>query len=196
MNKDNIILLASMQEIQRQVDALHTISMVCLIIAILLLIAAIVEFFLLDIFKIILIKTGKAAKMGIKELEAENAGSGGLKSRSRNKNRHNMWNTASPLEMPKENQAADSQQKSGTEKMSDREKEGARNPSPPENTGAGETSLLEGLGSNATTVLEQQVQYDYSDANITLPLQEEAPVQIGRFQITRNIMMIHTDEVI
>ena len=66
-----------------------------------------------------------------------------------------------------------------------------------ENTGTGDTSLLQNVGSTATTVLEQrQAQYDYSDANITLPLEEEAPVKIGRFVITKNIMMIHTDEVI
>lgn len=192
MKNGNAILLASMQEIQRQVDVLHTISMVCLVIAIVLLIAAIVEFFLLDILKIILIKTGRAAKMGIRELEAENAGSGRLKSRAGKG--HNMWNTSAPLEPPMgsaEGQAADAANFTASEQNG-----GSEGTALLENAGSENTTLLEGLGSNETTLLEQQAQYDYSNANITMPLPEEPPVKIGRFLIVRNIMMIHTDEVI
>lgn len=189
MKQMNAIFLTSMQEIQKQVDVLHTISIICLVFAVLLLIAAIVEFFLLDIFKIILIKTGRAARMGIKELEAENAESGRLLERKKKKG-HNMWNTAAPLERPQNagGQAVPVQNAA--------KEEGAEGITLLENAGAGDTSLLEGMGSNETTLLEQGGQYDYSNANITMPLEEEAPVKIGRFIITKNIMMIHTDEAI
>lgn len=196
MNRGNIILLASMQQIQQQVNILHTISMVCAIIAVVLLIAAVVEFFLLDIFKIILIKSGRAARMGIRELEAENAGSGRLKRKG--KNAHNMWNTASPIKAQQGDleENAVSQAADGGNAAAPEKENCVKSTAVLENIGADGTTLLEGLGSNETTLLGQQMQYDYSNTNITMPLPEEAPVKIGKFLIVRNIMMIHTDEVI
>lgn len=168
----NGILLSSIQKIQQQVDVLHTISMVCLVLMILLFIVAAVEFFLLDIFRIILIKSGRAAKMGIRELEAENSGSGRLAEPK--KKRHNMWNTESPLKEPKDKESAPVL----------------------EDIGSNDTALLGEAGSHETSVLSADVTYDYSNENITMPLAEETPVQIGKFLVIRNIMMIHTDEVI
>ena len=119
MNTKNVILLASMREIQEQVDVLHTVSIVCLVLAILLMIAAVVEFFLLDIFQIIQIRTGRAARKGIRRLETETAGSGRLHEKG-NKKKNKFWNTAAPLqkagptagaEMP--NPAADLKRKNG-----------------------------------------------------------------------------------
>lgn len=168
MNAGNANLLASIGEKQQQVDTLHMISVICLVVAIVLLVAAIAEFFLLDIYQIILIRTGKAAKKRIRQIDTENSKSKPLKKSE--EQGHGMWNTAAPL---------------------------VETGQPAADAGGGQTSLLTNEGGNLTTVLEQQsVQYDYSDANITMPLQEEVPVKIGKFSIVTNIMMIHTDEMI
>lgn len=198
MKIDNLILLTSMKEIQKQVDVLHTVSIVCLIFAVLLLIAAIVEFFLLDILQIIQIRTGHAARKGIRQLETETSKSGHLREKD-GKRGHSLWNTVSPLRKAERRTAIQETFDEG-KNVEDRKGFaviGEENTSLLESTGAEDTSLLENLGNGATTLLEQApVQYDYSDANITLPLEEEVPVKIGRFIITKNIMMIHTDEVI
>lgn len=207
MNTGNYILAASMREIQNQVDVLHTISMICLVLAILFLIAAAVEFFLLDILQIILIRSGRAARKGIRQLESETFKSGMLKGKQ--SKAHGMWNTAAPLKQaaPAAGNPASDNYGNGQGSRTDMDP-GAGNTSLLEQTGAGDTSLLDhtgaegtsllhSAGDNATTVLQQpQANYDYSDSNITMPLQDEMPVKIGRFVVTKNIMMIHTDEVI
>ncbi len=122
------VLLNSMQEIQGRIEMFHSISLVFLIFAVILLIAAVAEFFLLDMMQILRIWSGSAAKKGIRRLEAENA--------------------------------------------------------------ARERMQRMGRYRRAVHV------HDYSDGNITMPLEEDEKIQIGQFVIETDIMMIHTDESI
>lgn len=173
MIRVNLFILSSVLNVERQVDMLNTISTVCLVLAIVFLVVAVIEFFLMDIWKIILIRSGYAARKGIKILEAENSGSRKLGTGEMRK-KHSMWNSAAPLEKP-ENVSRIVEMK---------------------NAAMPETSLLSENENNETSVLEQGYSQDYSNGNITMPLEEEMNIRIGRFVIIKDIMMIHTDEMI
>ena len=77
--------LSTMQEIQGQIETYQNISRVFFVLMILLLIAAAAEFFLLDMMQIIRIRTGIAARKGIRRLEARNAGDGRMQRRAKQK---------------------------------------------------------------------------------------------------------------
>lgn len=178
------IVLTSSAVIEEQIAAYHTLSTVFLITGCVLLAITIALFFGFRIANVFAVKLGIAAKRTIKEIEDVNsetgrmnvpARRGGSRAAKRSGNSiggNQKWNTSQldakgTIVPPSQNQSLISE-------------------------GSGETSLLES-GDHETGVLNTAVSYAASE---TSGLRDDAVVQIGKFIITRNIMMIHTEETI
>lgn len=158
---------------QNQVILYSTLSNVFLAVGILFLVISVVLFFVFHIAGIFSIKTGRAQRRMIREMEDLNAETGRLQARARSSvsasdAARKMWNT-SQLD-------------------TDRER------SPDTNildTAIDDTTVLN-VGYNETTVLNPQT-VGMSD---TSTLAEDIAVPIGKFVIVREIMMIHTEEAV
>lgn len=159
-----------------QVELYNTLSTTFLVIGIIFLILAVVLFFLFRVANILAVKTGRAQRRTIKEMESINAETGRLHSRVRRNDaaggqpRKEMWNTT---QLDADDVASVSSGYSAVD-------EGNNN-----------TTLLN-MGNNDTTVLNAVA----IGMNDTRALGEEVEVQIGKFVIVREIVMIHTEEVV
>lgn len=158
---------------QNQVMLYSTLSNVFLAVGILFLVISVVLFWVFHIASIFSIKTGRAQRRMIREMEDLNAETGRLQARARvgistSDAARQMWNT-SQLD-------------------ADRERSPDVNIL---NPAVNDTTVLN-VGSNETTVLNPQT-VGMSD---TSTLAEDMAVPIGKFVIVREIMMIHTEEAV
>lgn len=179
-----MFVLTSSAAIEQQISAYHTLAAVFLIAGCVFLAITAVLFFWFRIANIFAVKLGIAAKRTIKEIEDVNAETGrmnipkrkGVRTVKKTGSGGQKWNTsqlnAQGTVIPPSQIAAQSQSMISA--------------------GSGETSLLES-GGHETGVLGAAVSRAVSE---TSDLKDDAVVQIGKFIITRNIMMIHTDETI
>lgn len=172
--------------VEQQIAAYHTLSTVFLIVGCVFLVISAALFFLFHIANLFAVKLGIAARRTIREIEDVNSETGRMNVPARRGSRaaggsgkgsggNQKWNTAQldargTILPPKETM---------------------RN-QPLASEGSGETSVLE-TGDHETGVLGVTVSRAVSE---TSDLKEDAAVQIGRFVITRNIIMIHTQETI
>lgn len=176
------IVMTSSGIIEQQISIYHTLSTVFLFLGCVFLTITVALFFIFHIANIFAVKLGIAAKRTIKEIEDVNAETGRMnvpirRSVGRDAKRpggggNQKWNTSQldakgTIISPSQSQVMASE-------------------------GSGETSLLES-GDHDTSVLSGAVSYSASE---TSDLKDDTVVQIGKFTITRNIMMIHTEETI
>lgn len=170
----NVFLMTSTAAIEQRLSVYHTLTTLFLILGCVSLAAAVALFFGFHVTRIMAVKLGIAARRTIKEIEDANAETGSISAAARKAARNGrggrMWNTSqlSSGELPSSTM--------GREALS--------------GEGSGETSLL-GMPDNDTAVLSAVALPPVSE---TSDLKEDVAVQIGRFTITREIMMIHTEE--
>ena len=179
-----------MNDIGVKIGLYHNLFQICLILALIFLVLAVVLFFVLDIRSTIGYLTGRRAKKGIKELEAVTALSGRLMP----KERTNMQYVAQEM---KDDMGVRQRAKPGIRKV-EHAVEAAVEP-------AAETAQPAAIPQPpisvelATEVLrenavEQNIQM-INENTSTAVLNSGAEAQ-GKFIIVRELVMIHTEEVI
>lgn len=179
-----------MNDVGGTISLYHNLFLICLISAIVCLIVAVALFFVLDIRAVIGYLTGRRAKKGIKELEAVTALSGRLLP----KERTNMQYVAQEM---KDDMGVRQRAKPGIRKV-EHAVEAAPQPivQTPQETAAPQVSYPV---EQATDVLsENHAPYtaQMADGNASTAVLNEVTGVNGRFVIIRELMMIHTEEVI
>lgn len=179
-----------MNDISAKISLYHNLFQICLISALVFLVLAVVLFFVLDMRSTIGYLTGRRAKKGIKELEAVTALSGRLMP----KERTNMQYVAQEM---KDDMGVRQKARPGIRKV-EHAVEVAVQPNAQEQqpTAATQTSAVE---ETATEVLkentvEQKVVAMNQKAS-TAALNQDSGT-LGRFVVVRELIMIHTEEVI
>lgn len=189
-----IILLTTLQQIESQVSLYHSLFVGSLIAAVSFLVISAILFFVLHIQQVIAVKTGRAQKRSIKEIESYNVDSGQLGGRgelamkeNRKASSSEYWNTGSMMDSSsgpgvQDNlvsfPAGQSEGNMDTSVLS---------------SGNYDTVVLDS-GNNETSVLG--VSPYIQDYNVTANLGDEVVTYIGKYSIIRDIMLIHTDEVL
>lgn len=191
-----------MQELERMINIYHTAYIVCLVFAIVFLVLTVFLFFKFDIRKIIDIKTGRGAKRSIQKMEEINARTGKLRqdmvartpSRLKAEDRITYPPTA---ENPKVH-AQVAAQNAGTQ--------GQKTVHISDPSGSDYTQPLGGQGSENTTILSDSSETTIlcqEDPETTVlsqnPLVESQPEKKalpGMFKIEKEILWVHTKEVL
>lgn len=176
-----------MNDVSGKISLYHNLFQICLILAVICLLLAVILFFVLDIRSTLGYLTGRRAKKKIKELEAVTALSGRLMS----KERTNMQYVAQEM---KDDMGVRQAAKPGIRKVAHAVETAARPTA--ENW---QTRGMQSIQEQETEVLrenavEEAVHVMNADAS-TAMLNAEAGTK-GRFVIVRELMMIHTEEVI
>lgn len=178
-----------MNDIGERIGLYHNLFLICLVLALLCLVLAVAVFFILDIRSTLGYLTGRRAKKKIKELEAATAVSGRLMP----KERTNMQYVAQEM---KDDMGVRQRAKPGIRKVehaveaadhvtADLPKpEGTPSPEP----AAKETALLR------ENAVEEAV--DTMNAKDSTAVLEAGARTRGKFLIVRELMLIHTEEVI
>lgn len=208
-----------MNDVIQQINLYNNLFKVCLVLALIFLVVAVTVFFMLDIKSTIGYLTGRSAKKQIKELEAANAENGRLISKGRSmqyvdqkmKNDMGVRQTAAPgirkVEHAVESVAETTTQQAvvpqRTEKMAFGKKKSEKAAQDTEVLAMPDTDVTQLLQNNQvdtgeldnTTVLTGEMAASYVEKSSTAILDEKVP-QMGRFLIIRELMLIHTEEVI
>lgn len=171
-----------MENIAGKIELYHTLDSGCLGLSALCLILAVVLFFVLDIRSVLGYLTGRQAKKKIRELEASNAYSGRLMAKDHSSMQYvaqdmkadmGIRQAASPGARKVENAVVESPQ-----------------PEPVTETATLTSPMQENI--QETSVLgENQLSGDDS----TMVLEHTSTVR-GQFAVERELMLIHTEEVI
>lgn len=178
-----------MNDISGKISLYHNLFQICLVLAVICLLVAVAVFFLLDIRSTIGYLTGRRAKKQIKELEATTALSGRLMARERT----NMQYVAQEM---KDDMGVRQRAKPGIRKVEHAVEvaasTGAETPqSATYQVSEPEVQATAVLRENAVPEAVQMMNANGSTA--TLDHINEAK---GRFVIVRELMLIHTEEVI
>lgn len=167
----------SMKRLENQINMYHTIFIICIVLFILFLLVDIVLFIKLDILKVIGFLTGKTAKKTIEEMKAGGFGesarlsgkTSGKKSKKKSKDSKNK------------RKGMDIMTPSGQIKL------------------PGSDQVMQSMGNDITDVLHGSEPTD--PIEITSPATDiladrEKASHDGYFKIVKEIMLVHTDEVI
>lgn len=207
-----------MNDVIQQINLYNNLYKGCLGLSLLFLVVAITVFFMLDIKSTIGYLTGRKAKKQIKELEAANAESGRLMSKGKSmqyldqKMKNDMGvrqaatlgirkveNVVEPVMEPEEHQQMVLQ--SATKKSLRTKKielelqdTGTLATSYTDSTQLLNNNQSETGGTYNTTVLAEETNTSY--INSSTAVLDEKVSQVGHFMIIRELMLIHTEEVI
>lgn len=178
-----------MNDISGKISLYHNLFLVCLVLAMICLVLAIVMFFLLDIRSTLGYLTGRRAKKKIRELEAATAVSGRLMP----KERTNMQYVAQEM---KDDMGVRQKAKPGIRKVEHVVEAAVPSISEIPQPMSVQSQLpveqaTEVLMENA---VEEAVQV--MNANGSTAVLEAIQGQSGEFLVVREIMLIHTEEVI
>lgn len=176
-----------MNDVSAKITLYQNMFQICLIMTLVCILIAVTVFFVLDIKTTIGYLSGRQAKKKIKELEAETAVSGRLRSEKRK----NMEYVAQEM---KDDMGVAQKTKMGVRKVAhvvEDTVQGSVQPTHPiesqqvhqEST---ETSLLPKANDSEKT----------GNSNVSTGILENGNVNLGKFLIVREIVMIHTEEVI
>lgn len=156
-------------------SSLHTLYYVFLFMTVFFFLLTIILFFVLDIKRVFLIRTGKAAKKDIKKLEEESFKTGRL----------SKYNSANSVYV---NSAAFGE----SEEFDKTESINASEPDMPARQSEVVASAI-----NETTVLSNEGETTVLNTGETTVLSQNPLNSVGRkFNIVKKEMLIHTDEVI
>ena len=179
-----------MNDVGGTISLYHNLFLICLISAIVCLIVAVVLFFVLDICAVIGYLTGRRAKKGIKELEAITALSGRLLP----KERTNMQYVAQEM---KDDMGVRQKAKPGIRKV-----EHAVEAAPqlvaqmPQETVTPQVSYPVEQTTDVLNVNHVPYTAQMTDDNAATAMLNNNTGTNGRFIIIRELIMIHTEEVI
>lgn len=172
-----------MNDISARISLYQNLYQICLILALICLLIAVTVFFVLDIKSTIGYLTGRQAKKKIKELEAEAAVSGRLRSEKRK----NMQYVVQEM---KDDMGVRQKTKMGVRKVSQAVEAGSQE------LVQNKTSMMSEQIPQETTLLpETDVSVNMKESSSTGILEESNTV-MGKFLIVREVVMIHTEEVI
>lgn len=212
-----------MNDVIQQINLYNNLFKICLVLSLVFLVVAITVFFMLDMKSTIGYLTGRRAKKQIKELEAANASSGRLISKGKSmqyvdqkmKSDMGVRQPATPgirkVEHAVEHAAESAvepvvqqpvvQQPAAKKSLRKRKNEPVSQDTEVLTVSdMDSTQLLQNNGSGAwdtnnTTVLTENMNASYMEDSSTAVLDEKVP-QMGRFLVIRELMLIHTEEVI
>lgn len=172
-----------MNDISARISLYQNLYQICLILVLICLLIAVTVFFVLDIKSTIGYLTGRQAKKKIKELEAEAAVSGRLRSEKRK----NMQYVVQEM---KDDMGVRQKTKMGVRKVSQAVEAGLQE------LVQNKTSMMSEQIPQETTLLpETDVSVNMKESSSTGILEESNTV-MGKFLIVREVVMIHTEEVI
>ncbi len=191
-----------MADVTARIELYHRLFLVCLGLAILCLVLAIVLFFVLDIRTVLGYLTGRSAKKKIRELEADNAKSGRLSARERTSMQYVAQDMKTDMGVRQPAAPGARKVENAVEQAQPRRQEYAP---PPRTAPKPEpqtdllysvqeeqaTSLLQGAGEQETSLLQEEQNPDAA----TEVLKNSATV-FGKFILERELILIHTEEVI
>lgn len=212
-----------MNDVIQQINLYNNLFKVCLVLSLVFLVVAVTIFFMLDIKSTIGYLTGRKAKKQIKELEAANAENGRLMSKGKSmqyvdqkmksdmgvrqaatlgirKVEHAVEHVVEPAEQQVTAQQQMVQQSATKKFLGKRKNEPESQDSGILTTSDTDTTQLlydnpnGGWDMNNTTVLSGEMDTSYINSS-TAVLEEKLP-QMGHFMIIRELMLIHTEEVI
>ena len=213
-----------MNDVIEQINLYNNLFKISLVLALVFLVVAITVFFMLDIKSTIGYLTGRKAKKQIKELEAANAASGRLISKGKSmqyvdkqmKSDMGVRQTVTPgirkvehvvepaaeqmIPQAVEQQPVEQQTVAKKSLRKKKNEEMSQDTSVLNTNDMDSTQLLQNdvngvWDSNNTTVLTGEMNSVYMNDPSTAVLEERVP-QMGRFLIIRELMLIHTEEVI
>lgn len=216
-------LAASTTEIEQKVELFSILGTAFTLLAVFFLIASVALFFILDIRRVIGEKTGRIARKSIEEMKQASS-QGKRRSRGGKKNSMDGEAAGRSSQLQAVDQLFDAAASStatlsregmasggdSPEAQSDGPPPQGEEKSVPQGDGSATTVLESGennttvldVGQDGTTVLPQagsmdsRVHYEGPDGAPTVTLDEGSDVKIGKFDIIKNIMLIHTDEYI
>lgn len=190
-----------MEDVVGKIQAFHNLFLVCLVLAVLCLALAVILFFVLDIKSVIGYLTGRRAKKQIQALEESSAASGRLMSRERSNMQYmaqeikedmGVRGTVTPGARKVEN-AVSNDQTAKTEQGGDELTSLLR-----DDNGGQETSLLSQRPQEMAEV--HQTGENNKPAKVladgSTAVLEDINVPIGTFNIEKEIILIHAEEVI
>ncbi|MCD8195645.1 MAG: hypothetical protein LUE24_00490 [Lachnospiraceae bacterium] len=200
-----------MADVTARIELYHRLFLVCLGLAILCLVLAIVLFFVLDIRTVLGYLTGRSAKKKIRELEADNAKSGRLSARERTSMQYVAQDMKTDMGVRQPAAPGARKVENAVEQAQPRQPEYTPQPqrqeyAPPPRTAPEPepqtdllysvqeeqaTSLLQGAGEQETSLLQEELNPDAA----TEVLKNSATVS-GKFILERELILIHTEEVI
>lgn len=185
-----------MSEITEKITLFHNLFLVCLVLCILCAVIAVVVFFVLDIRGVLGYLTGRRAKKQIQALQESNAASGRLMPRERT----NMQYVAQEM---KEDMGVRGAAVPGARKVENvvQPVEASPQMNSQEQQMDSTTLLSNTSAEQNTTVLsayrdEQSVIVQESVEDGSTAMLKSSQMQVGSFAIEKEIIMIHTDEVI
>lgn len=191
-----------MQEVEKTIEIYQTAFTVCLVLGIVFLLITIFLFFKFNIRKIIDMKTGRGAKRTIQKMEEINARTGKL--------RQDMV-PHTPLSLKPEERItypvtsanpttpgpAQNAGQPGTAGSSGYGFAGCgQSGNTMEMDGSGATEMLVDAGSQETTVLYQTSETTVLSENMTREIQQRKPELPGAFKIEKEVIWVHTKEVL
>lgn len=160
-----------MQELERMIKIYHTAFVICLVLGILFLLAAIFMFFKFDIKKIVDMRTGRGAKRTIQKMEEINARTGKL--------RQDMV-PHTPLRLNPDERI--------TYPVT------TANPTTPKPEA--DSRKMESGGNEETTMLYQESETTVLSENMTKETQQRKSELPGAFKIEKEIIWVHTKEIL
>lgn len=192
-----------MQELERMIKIYHTAFVVCLVLGILFLIIAVFMFFKFDIKKIVDMRTGRGAKKTIQKMEEINARTGKLRQdmvphtplRLNPDERITYPVTAANPTPPGTAPKAEPGQTERMQSNVSQQNVASQNVNTAAD-GSGETELLSNAGNDETTILYHESETTVLSANMTQETQQRKPVLPGAFKIEKEIIWIHTNEIL
>lgn len=178
-----------MNDISGRIGLYHNLFLSCLVLALICLVLAVVLFFVLDIRSTLGYLTGRRAKKKIKELEAATAASGRLMPRERT----NMQYVAQEM---KDDMGVRQRAKPGIRKV-----EHAVEAAAPETSEAPKAMIPpspEPVAQATELLRENAVEeaVNMMNTNDSTAVLEAGARPKGKFLIVRELMLIHTEEVI
>lgn len=156
-------------------STLNTLFYVFLALTIVFFLISVLLFFLFDIRRVFMIRTGRAARRDIKKIQDESFQTGRL---SRKSSANSLYNGSGSL--------TESDELQKTEEVSIASG----------NAASGMNNNASDTGANATTVLQSEGTTVLTPEETTVLNDAVSNVKIGKFLITRKEIDIHTDEVI
>lgn len=174
------------EETSRLIEILKTGYIICLVLTVMFFLISVLLFFVFDIKQVFLVRTGRAAKRGIRKLEEQNFNTGRLSQyKAANHNFANSGSLENSQELPK------------TEQMSGNPAP-VQPPQPPNFSGAQEGLATTVLGQNDTTVLNNEFTTVLNNGATTVLSQgmQGAIHETRKFRIVKKEMCIHTEEIL
>ena len=191
-----------MNDVAARISLYHTLFQVCLILSLIFLVVSITVFFMLDIKSTIGYLTGRRARKQIKALEEASITSGRLMSKGKSmqyvdqqmKNDMGVRQAAAPGIRKVEHAVEPAAQTNVQQEADNLAAADTKGYSLMDSTANWQQLDGAGITKNTEVLMENQT-YSHAGDTFTASLDERTPV-MGKFLVIRELILIHTEEVI